>query len=47
MDEARKMLRAVAMELLLRLLEGTSSRVMSVFRAEDALGVPMRFEDAL
>lgn len=40
MDEALKMLRAVAIELLLRLLEGTSSRVRSCLRADVPRGVP-------
>lgn len=35
-DEARKMLRAAAMEFLLRLLEGTSSRVVKIFREDVA-----------
>ena len=35
-DEARKMLRAAAIELLLKLLEGTSSRVVNIFRADVA-----------
>lgn len=45
--DARKMFRAVAMELLLRLLAGTSSRVVNSFLADAACGVPRRFEEAL
>lgn len=45
MDEARKMLRAAAMELLLKLLEGTSSRVVRIFRAEAPCGVPVRLDE--
>lgn len=45
--DARNMFRAVAMELLLRLLAGTSSRVVNSFFADEACGVPRRFADEL
>lgn len=45
--DARKMLRAVAMELLLRLLGGCSSRDMSSLRPEDVWGVSKRFAELL
>jgi hypothetical protein len=47
MVDARKMFRAVAIELWLRLLAGTSSRVINTLRAEEAWGVPKRLADEL
>lgn len=41
MEDARNMFRAAEMELVLRLLDGKSSR-LKVFRADDAWGVPVR-----
>ena len=41
----RKMFRAAAMELLLRPLEGTSSRVINSFREDELWGVPLRFAE--
>jgi hypothetical protein len=47
MAEARKMFRAVAIELLLRLLAGTSSRVVSSFFPDVTCGVPRRLAEEL
>ena len=43
-SDDRKILRAVAMEPLLRLAEGSSSRGARSFRAEPRCGVPRRFD---
>jgi hypothetical protein len=45
MADARKMLRAAAIELLFKLLDGTSSRVVSSLRDEAAFGVPLRLAE--
>lgn len=47
MADARKMLRAVAMLLLLRLLDGGSSRVVKNLRDGAECGVPRRFDGPL
>jgi hypothetical protein len=45
MAEARKIFRAVAMEPCVKLLDGISSRVISVFLVDDCCGVPRRLAE--
>lgn len=47
MADALKMFLAVAIELLFRLLDGTSSRVVNSFRLDEAWGVARRFAEEL
>lgn len=47
MADALKMFLAVAIELPFRLLDGTSSRVVNIFRLDEAWGVPRRLAEEL